>query len=94
MIGLLQIELLNNASHSLKEKRRDLRRLMDHLRGEFRVAVAEVDGQDTWQRTRLAVVAVSNDARHNNQVLQRVLNRIEGRYHAWQLLDYSMGEVY
>ncbi|MBA7613871.1 hypothetical protein ES703_21129 [subsurface metagenome] len=94
MIGLLEIELLNNASRSLKDKRRDLKRLVDNLHSEFHVAVAEVDGQDTWQRTKLAVTVVSNDARHNSQVLERVVNRIQSRHRAWQLLDYSIREVY
>lgn len=94
MIGLLDIELINSGSHSLKDKRRQLRRLVEKLRGEFKVAVAEVDGQDTWQRTRLAVVAVSNDARQNTRVLQKVLNRIQTRHLEWQLTSYSIREVY
>ncbi len=94
MIGLLEIELLNNASRSLKDKRRDLKRLVDNLHSEFNVAVAEIDGQNTWQRTKLAVTAVSNDARHNSQVLERIISRIKRKHLAWQLLDYSIREVY
>jgi len=94
VIGLLEIELLNNASRSLKDKRKDLNRLVDKLHQEFHVAVAEVGAQNTWQRTELAVVAVSNDARHNTRVLERVVNRIRTRHLAWQLLDYSIREVY
>jgi len=94
MIGLLEIELLNNASRSLKDKRRDLKRLVDNLHSEFNVAIAEIDGQNTWQRTKLAVTAVSNDARHNSQVLERVISRIKRKHLAWQLADYSIREVY
>ena len=94
MIGLLEIELLNNASRSLKDKRRDLNRLIDRLHQDFNVAVAEVGGQNTWQRTELAVVSVSNDARHNTRVLERIVNRIRTRHLAWQLLDYSIREIF
>lgn len=94
MIGLLEIELFNNASRSLKDKRRELHRLIDKLHADFHVAVAEIGAQNTWQRTELAVVAVSNDARHNNQVLERIVNRIRTRHLAWQLLDYSIREVF
>lgn len=94
MIGLLEVELFNSQSQSLKDKRRDLMRLIDKLHNEFNVAVAEVDGQNTWQRTKLAVTVVSNDARHNSRVLERVLSRIKRAHLAWQLLDYSIREVY
>jgi len=94
MIGLLEVELLNSQSQSLKDKRRDLTRLIDKLHNEFNVAVAEIGGQNTWQRTKLAVTVVSNDARHNSQVLERVISRIKRKHLAWQLLDYSIREVY
>lgn len=94
MIGLLEMELYNDVARSLKDKRRELNRLIDHIHAQFNVAVAEVDGQDLWQRTRLAVAAVSNDARHNTQVLQRIVNIIQSRFHSWQLLDFTIQEVY
>lgn len=94
MIGLLEIELFNGVSRSLKQKRSQLRRLIDRLHNEFNVTVAEVDFQNTWQRTRIAVAVVSNDARHNNQVLEKVVKRIRNNHMDWQILDYTMGEVY
>ena len=93
MIGLLEVELFNNGSRSLKDKRRDLNRLIDKLHNTYNAAVAEVDFQNTWQRTSLAVAVVSNDARHNTQVLERVMGTIRGN-HYWQVLDYSIREVF
>jgi uncharacterized protein len=40
--------------------------------------VAEVDHQDTWQRTTLAVACVSHDSRHANEVVSKAMNFIEG----------------
>jgi uncharacterized protein YlxP (DUF503 family) len=94
MIGLLEVELFNNASRSLKDKRRDLKRLIDRMHNEFNVAVAEIEWQNTWQRTKLAMAVVSNDARHNSQVLEHIISKIKRKHLAWQLADYSIREVY
>ncbi len=40
-------------SGSLKSKRKVIRSLKDSVRRRFGAAVAEVDGQDTWQRSTL-----------------------------------------
>jgi uncharacterized protein YlxP (DUF503 family) len=41
-------------SGSLKAKRKDLMSVKTQLHGRYGVTVAEVDGQDTWQRATLA----------------------------------------
>ena len=46
-VGLLTLELFLAESHSLKDKRQVLRSLKDRLRGNFNVAVAELDFEDT-----------------------------------------------
>lgn len=94
MIGLLEVELFNGASRSLKDKRRELKSLLDKLHNEFNVAAAEVEYQDTWQRTELAVAVVSNDARHNAMVLENVVSKIRTAHLSWQLIDYTIREVY
>ena len=60
-VGLCIVEIHLSASHSLKEKRRVLRRLKDRLRGRFNVSVAEIDHQDLWQRATLGIVSISQD---------------------------------
>jgi uncharacterized protein YlxP (DUF503 family) len=58
-VGLCIVEIHLSATHSLKEKRRVLRRLKDRLRSRFNVSVAEIDHQDLWQRATLGIVAIS-----------------------------------
>jgi len=58
-VGLCIVEIHLSASHSLKDKRRVLRRLKDRLRGRFNVSVAEIDHQDLWQRATLGIVSIS-----------------------------------
>ena len=61
-IGLLTLEIHIPEAHSLKDKRQVLRSLKDRLRGKFNVAVAELEDQDTWQRSLVGIVSLSNDA--------------------------------
>ncbi|HUG81303.1 MAG TPA: DUF503 domain-containing protein [Bryobacterales bacterium] len=71
-IGLLTLQLQIEAAHSLKDKRHVVRGLKDRLRNRFNVSVAEVDGQDTWQRSVVAVVTVSGDRQRVEEQLAKV----------------------
>jgi uncharacterized protein len=63
-IGLLTLEIHIPDARSLKDKRQVLRSLKDTLRAHFNVAVAELDHQDLWQRSRVGVVSISSDSKH------------------------------
>jgi len=76
IVGVCTVELFLSDSRSLKDKRRVLLRLKDRLHGQFNLSVAEVDGQDLWQKAVLGLACVSNEARHANQVLDQALNLI------------------
>ena len=76
-VGVLQAELSIPGAFSLKEKRRVLKGLLERLRHEYGVAAAEVADQDVWNRARIGVACVSNDARHATSNLQAVVNRLE-----------------
>lgn len=71
------MELSIPGSHSLKEKRRVVKSLLERVRRQFGVSAAEVDGLDTWNRAGLGVSFVSNDRRHAESCLQKVLNLME-----------------
>jgi uncharacterized protein YlxP (DUF503 family) len=72
-VGLLTLELYIAEAQSLKDKRQVLRSLKDRLRAHFNVAVAELDFEDTWQRSVVGVVTLSNEERHVAEALQKVL---------------------
>lgn len=76
-VGLLTLEIYIPDSRSLKDKRQVLRSLKDRLRGRFNVAVAELDGQDSLQRSQVGIVSISNNAAHLEQSLRTVLNDAE-----------------
>jgi uncharacterized protein len=71
-IGVLTLDIHVETSHSLKEKRHVIKSLKDRLRQRFNVAVAEIDGLDSWQSAVVAAVTVSNDRIRAEQVLQAV----------------------
>ena len=76
-IGLLTLEIYIPEAHSLKDKRQVLRSLKDRLRGKFNVAVAELEGQDSWQRSVVGVVSVANNAGYLEQAMRTVLEESE-----------------
>src|SRR5579864_185605 len=76
-IGLLTLEIYIPEAHSLKDKRQVLRSLKDRLRGKFNVAVAELEGQDSWQRSVVGVVSLANNAGFLEQALRNVLEDSE-----------------
>jgi len=76
-IGLLTLEIHISDAQSLKDKRQVLRSLKDRLRAHYNVAVAELDHQDTWQRSRVGVVSISGDSKHLAESLQAVAEESE-----------------
>jgi hypothetical protein len=76
-VGLLTIELHIPDAQSLKDKRQLLRSLKDKLRRDFNVAVAELEHHDTWQRSIVGIVTISNEEKHLREVLQKVLDEAD-----------------
>jgi uncharacterized protein len=76
-IGACVVTLELPASHSLKEKRQVVRSLVERLRRQFNVAVAEVEEQDTWQTAVLGLTVVSNEAGHAARQIERIVEYIE-----------------
>lgn len=80
-MGFMRATLLLPASHSLKEKRRPLRSLMEKVRNRFHVSVAEVDAQDLHQRAVVGIAFVAADggvlAREMQAVKEFIYNNPE-----------------
>jgi len=77
IVGVAAIELHVHGSQSLKEKRGVVQSISRRLRNRFNVAVAEVGGQDLWQRALLGVTAVGSDAAMLRSVLDRAIAFVE-----------------
>jgi uncharacterized protein len=68
----VRFELLVRESRSLKAKRAVVRPIVDGLRHRLHVSVAEVDHQDTWQRSAIAVALVAPTDGRLRELLARV----------------------
>lgn len=80
IVGAALIELHVHGSHSLKAKRGVVKSLSARVRNRFNVSVAEVGGQDTWQRAVLGVSACGNEPQRVRQVLERVIDFVEDQH--------------
>jgi uncharacterized protein len=78
IVAVARLALHIPHSHSLKEKRAVVRRVVDRTQARFKVHVAEVEGQDTWQRAVLGFAVVSGDAGHAESLVDEVVRSIEG----------------
>jgi uncharacterized protein YlxP (DUF503 family) len=77
IVGLAACECIIYDAHSLKEKRAVLQRIITRLKQKYNVSVSEVDYQDVWQRTKIAIATVAS-ARVSAEVeLQRALQLID-----------------
>ena len=72
-VALLLVDLHFPDAGSLKAKRKDLQSVKAQLHGRLGAAVAEVDGQDTWQRSTLSVALTSGSTAE----LQKAADRVE-----------------
>jgi uncharacterized protein YlxP (DUF503 family) len=77
IVGAAVVELHVHGSQSLKQKRGVVRSITQRLRNRFNVAVAEIGGQDTWQRAVLGITTTGIDRTRLREVLSRALVFIE-----------------
>ncbi len=77
IVGLATCECFIYDAHSLKDKRAVLQKIMTRLKQRYNLSVAEVDYQDTWQRTKIAIAVVSSVKVAADKELQNALKLID-----------------
>lgn len=77
MIGYAEFEAMIYDAQSLKDKRAVLQRIITRLQQRFNVSVAEVEYQDLWQRTKIAVVTVSSSQVISEKELHKALQYVD-----------------
>ena len=86
MIVYAEVEFIIQTAHSLKEKRAVLQRMITRTKQKFNVSVAEVDFQDVWQRTRIAVVTVASSKEAADREMNYALHYLQSNPE-WEMLD-------
>ncbi len=89
-VGLCRIRLRLPENASLKGKRQVIKSITARVENKFSVSIAEVDDNDTWQLATLGIACVSNDRRHANEVLSRVVDFISDGNFDCEMLDYQI----
>lgn len=77
IIGTAVCECIIYDAHSLKEKRAVLQRILTRLKQKYNVSVSEVDHQDVWQRTKIAIAVVTQARVSTEKELQNALKFID-----------------
>lgn len=80
VVGTALVELRVHGSRSLKQKRGVVRSIAKRLRNRFNVSVAEVGGQDTWQRAVLGLATVAPAAPAARERLEEALDFVEAMH--------------
>lgn len=88
-VGILRTVLFIQESNSLKEKRMVLHSLKARLRNNFNVSVAQIEDQDKWQKTTLAIVGVDRNRNNMHSTLSHIVNFLE-RHGEINILNYEM----
>ena len=89
-VGVCKVSLRLPGNSSLKGKRRVLKSIITRVASKFNVAIAEVDNEDLWQLATLGICCVSNNGRHSNEVLSKVVDFIANSRFDVEILDYEI----
>jgi len=93
----LVYEFVIPGCQSVKDKRRVVNSLKDSLRSKYNVSVAEVDHQDKWQRSTVAVALVSESAQNLDSVLSGIdslfADRLDANIIKNERFDYTPFEA-
>ncbi len=88
-IAILKLELHIPASNSLKHKRMILNSFKARVRRSFNVSVAEIDHQDKWQKTVIAICQVSSGKSYLHKTMDKVL-KFADSFNGVDLLNNDM----
>jgi uncharacterized protein YlxP (DUF503 family) len=75
-VAVAEIELHLPGARSLKDKRQDLRSLVERMRHRLAVLVVESDHQELHQRAGLAISALATDAEAARGTVARALDLV------------------
>lgn len=89
VVSMIQLVIELPDVTSIKEKRMVLLSLKDRIIRKYKISVAEVDLQDSLMFGQLGAAVVSNNRRHGEKIMNKVLafveNQVPGRLHDVQI---------
>ena len=89
-LGVCRVSLRLPGNQTLKGKRQVAQSIIPKVRSKFNVAVAEVEDGQLQRRLTLGIACISNDSRHANEVISRVVQYIRDTRLDTEFLDYEI----
>jgi uncharacterized protein len=86
-VGTVSLRLPENMD--LKGKRMVVKSIIARVKNRFEVSAAEVGDNDSWQYSLIGFCCISNDKRHCNEVISKVIHFIEGGGFDAEVLDVT-----
>jgi len=93
VVALARLTLIIHDNNSLKGKRKVVKSLIEKVRHRFEASVAEVEDHDLWQKAKIGVALVGNDARLLSTRLDQITSFIENQ-HLAEIVENRVELVY
>jgi uncharacterized protein YlxP (DUF503 family) len=77
IVGAAIVEIRIHGSHSLKQKRGVVRSITRRVGNRYNLSIAEVGGQDTWQRAELGLCGAGTDRPRVRALIESAVAFIE-----------------
>lgn len=77
VVGICEATFRAEWVTSLKEKRMEVKSLVERTRHKFNAAVAEVDRQEEHKMFVIGFACVTNETRHADEMLRNILDFME-----------------
>ncbi|NLJ89327.1 MAG: DUF503 domain-containing protein [Clostridiales bacterium] len=77
IVGIVKVKIYIPFAHSLKEKRTIVKSLCSKIKNNFNVSISEVENQDVHQTIGLGIAIVSNNSKHIDSIIDKIINYIE-----------------
>ncbi|MFS0643458.1 DUF503 domain-containing protein [Siminovitchia sp. 179-K 8D1 HS] len=88
MIGFALIEFRIYNTHSLKDKRSVIKRILTRTKQRFNISIAEVKHQDLWQRTEIAIATVASTRHKAEHELQHAIEFLDS-FPEWERIGIA-----
>ncbi len=73
IIGYLFLDIHFPYCHSLKEKRKRLNSIKERIKNRYNIALAELEYQNKWQRSKIGIVTLNNEKRVIESTFQKII---------------------
>lgn len=80
VVGVSCIEIFFPESHSLKDKRQMIKKIVEKTRGKFNISIIEVRQTNLWQRASIGFALMGVNRDHVGSAIENVHRHIESLY--------------